>query len=189
MRPRSIVDPFQSPPTADAFVEAGIPVILSSAGISWYLDSACAGYNHQVRSLLAACCSMLAVSCLLRAVCCVLRAACCVLRAACCVLPAALLAACCVLRAACCPLRCLLRAARCAACCVLRAACCVLPAALLAACCLLLGQLNSLLTRTTNLMGRRGCAHTGACLVQVSRIFPSDRTTHQRRRRWCWAGR
>ena len=55
MPPRSIVDPFQSPATADAFVEAGIPVILVSAGLSWYLDSECAGYNHQVRSLPATC--------------------------------------------------------------------------------------------------------------------------------------
>ena len=45
--PRSIVDPFQSPSTADAFIEAGVPVILSSAGLNWYLDGECAGYNHQ----------------------------------------------------------------------------------------------------------------------------------------------
>eukprot|EP01052_Picozoa_sp_SAG31_P073072 SAG31_NODE_32078_length_360_cov_0.954023_1_plen_96_part_00 len=35
--PRSIVDPFQSPATADAFVEAGLPVILSSADLHWCL--------------------------------------------------------------------------------------------------------------------------------------------------------
>ena len=33
--------------TADSFVEAGIPVILSSAGLSFYLDGECSGYNHQ----------------------------------------------------------------------------------------------------------------------------------------------
>eukprot|EP01043_Picozoa_sp_COSAG02_P029508 COSAG02_NODE_1839_length_10707_cov_7.098793_3_plen_130_part_00 len=38
--PRSIVDPFQSPATADAFVEAGLPVILSSAGLHWCLPPA-----------------------------------------------------------------------------------------------------------------------------------------------------
>lgn len=33
--------------TADGFVKAGVPVIFSSAGLYWYLDGECGGYNHQ----------------------------------------------------------------------------------------------------------------------------------------------